>query len=88
MMPNMPKDGSPSIWYLAEHFGNLTRVTVNLTSRSSAALAKAIDITADSETNVINRAIRVYAYLAVLELDGRVFIVESPDGSHSKLIFV
>jgi hypothetical protein len=43
---------------------NLVRLTVNLTKRSDAALQLASDLTGDSKTDTVNRALQVYAYLA------------------------
>src|SRR5260370_37828439 len=45
------------------HRGDLQRVTVNLTPRSGHALEMAVKRTGDSQTDTINRAIQVYAYL-------------------------
>lgn len=55
--------------------GALERVTVNLTPRSSKALAAVVDLTGDSRTDAINRAIQVYAFMEeVLNSDGDVLV--------------
>jgi hypothetical protein len=50
--------------------GVLERVTVNLTPRSARALELATQLTGDSKTDVINRAIQVYAYLEHVSSNG------------------
>lgn len=41
----------------------LEKVTVNLTRRSADALDKTIAATGDSKTDVINKALQLYAFL-------------------------
>lgn len=41
----------------------LVRVAANLTPRAVQALEQAIETTGDTQTDTINRAIQVYAYL-------------------------
>lgn len=43
--------------------GRFERVTVNLSPASSAALDRAVEITGDSKTDTINRALQIYAML-------------------------
>jgi hypothetical protein len=58
----------------------LARVTVNLTSRSTEALEGAVAITGDSQTDTINRALQVYAYLErILKDGGAVYTRDAPD---------
>ncbi|WP_409461883.1 hypothetical protein [Amycolatopsis sp. GA6-003] len=60
--------------------GGLERVTVNLAPRASRALERAVNITGDSKTDTINRALQVYAYLEeVWAKDGQVLVRNSPD---------
>jgi hypothetical protein len=60
--------------------GSLERVTVNLTSRSSRALELVAELTGDSKTDTINRALQVYAYLEQVTLDGgALYLRESAD---------
>lgn len=62
--------------------GTLERVTVNLTPRSARALELATQLTGDSKTDAINRAIQVYAYLEhVTSEGGSVHVRESPEDS-------
>ena len=42
---------------------SLEKVTVNLTTRSVAALEKAVEVTGDSKTDVINKALQVYSFI-------------------------
>jgi hypothetical protein len=61
--------------------GPLERVTVNLTVRASRALDQAAQITGDSKTDTINRALQIYAYLEqVTDSGGAIYVRESPDG--------
>ncbi|MEO7613503.1 MAG: hypothetical protein ABIS86_05875 [Streptosporangiaceae bacterium] len=41
----------------------MERVTVNLTRRSADALYESVDLTGDSKTDTINRALQVYAFI-------------------------
>jgi hypothetical protein len=62
--------------------GSLERVTVNLTPRSVKALDEVVTITQDTKTDVINRALQVYAYLEKIMKDGGTVYLreaESPD---------
>ncbi len=60
--------------------GSLQRVTVNLTPRSCQALDQAMKLTRDSQTDTINRAIQVYAYIVnITENRGTLYVRD--DGS-------
>jgi hypothetical protein len=60
--------------------GPLERVTVNLVARASRALQRLVDLTGDSKTDAINRAVQVCAFLEEVESNGGdVFIRESKD---------
>jgi hypothetical protein len=64
----------------------LSRVTVNLTSRSAQALDQASELTGDSKTDTINRALQVYAYLEqVIQAGGDILVRESA-GAEPQLI--
>jgi hypothetical protein len=66
--------------------GPLERVTVNLVARASRALQRLSDLTGDSKTDSINRAIQVYAYLEEVNANGGdVYVRESKD-SDLKLV--
>lgn len=55
----------------------LERITVNLTQRSWSALEAAVEITGDTKTDTINRAVQIYAYLEqVIRQRGSVHVRE------------
>lgn len=54
---------------------NLDRVTVNLTPRASSAMHTAMEISGDSKTDVLNAAVKVYAYLQQIQADGGTVLV-------------
>jgi hypothetical protein len=55
------------------------RVTVNLTSRSTQALDETVASSGDTQTDVINRAIQVYAYLEAAMAKGEQIFLEHPE---------
>lgn len=57
----------------------LARVTANLTARSARALEEAVAITGDSQTDTINRALQVYAYLEKVQAEGGEVYTRKPD---------
>jgi len=57
--------------------GGLERVTVNLIPRASRALEQAGQLTGDSKTDTINRAIQVYAYLEEVWANGGSILVRN-----------
>lgn len=66
--------------------GPLERVTVNLTPRAARALEQAAELTGDTKTDTINRALQVYAYLEQVTHDGgAIYVRETPEGE-SQLI--
>jgi hypothetical protein len=66
--------------------GGLERVTVNLIPRASRALEQAGQLTGDSKTDTINRALQVYAYLEEVWSKGGSVLVEI-DGKRTELKF-
>jgi hypothetical protein len=56
----------------------LTKVSANFVPRAMHALDLASEITGDSRTDVLNRAVQVYAYLAQMTKEGRLIFVEDP----------
>ncbi|SNT61972.1 hypothetical protein SAMN05216276_108634 [Streptosporangium subroseum] len=67
----------------------LERVTVNLTARSSQALDHAIEVTGDSKTDAINRAIQVYAFIEeILSNGGVAYVRPSSDAELERLRFI
>lgn len=69
--------------------GPLTRVNVNLTQRTVAALDSAVAKTGDSRTDTINRAIQVYDLVQDLlrNGDGRSLLIKYPSGE-SERVFI
>lgn len=59
--------------------GGLERVTVNLIPRASRALEQAVELTGDSKTDAINRALQVYAYLEQVWADGGAILAKNGD---------
>lgn len=53
----------------------LERVTVNLTPKAVKALASACEMTGDSKTDTINRALRLYAYVEQVKAEGKRLMV-------------
>lgn len=67
--------------------GPLERVTVNLTPRAARALEQAGQITGDTKTDTINRALQVYAYLEQVTRDGgAIYVRESAADTEPHLI--
>lgn len=65
----------------------MERVTLNLVPRASRALAKVIDLTGDSKTDCVNRALPVYAYIEqVLADGGRITVQETSEDEPIRLI--
>ncbi|WP_345439254.1 hypothetical protein [Actinoallomurus vinaceus] len=68
--------------------GPLERVTVNLTPRSAKALDDVVQLTRDTKTDVINRALQVYAYVEKIMYDGgAVYIREAESEDLERLKF-
>jgi len=62
----------------------LERITVNLTPRSSSALALAAELCGDTKTDTINRAIQIYAYIEQVTRDGGSIHVQEQNGTESE----
>lgn len=66
---------------------DLDRVTFNLVPRASRALAEVMEVTGDSKTDCVNRALPVYAYIEqVLARGGRITVQETGDDEPIRLI--
>jgi hypothetical protein len=64
----------------------LERVTVNLAARASRALRRVSELTGDSRTDCINRAIEVYGYLQeVIDQGGSIYVRESEKSEIQRL---
>jgi hypothetical protein len=60
--------------------GPLEKITVNLTPRTVAALELLVEVTGNSKTDSINRAIQIYSYLeTVWSQGGAVYVRENAD---------
>lgn len=62
----------------------LVRVTVNLTPRAAHALDLAAELSKDSKTDTINRAIQVYAYLEQINVRGGAIYIQESENSKMK----
>ncbi len=68
---------------------DLTRINVNLTPRSVAALEFACELTGDNRTDTLNRSVQVYAYVSKLMSEGKLIFAEDPTaGTRERLIFL
>lgn len=71
----------------AQEGNSLDRVTINLVPRASRALAEVMDLTKDSKTDCVNRALPVYAYIEkVLASGGSLTVQEGPDAEPCRLV--
>jgi hypothetical protein len=62
------------------------KVTVNLTGRSVKALEEAVAVTGNSKTEVINKAVQIFAYiLEHIDAGGAVYVRE-PGGKEAERI--
>ena len=65
---------------------SLEQVTVNLVDAASHALRQASDLTQLSKTDVINRALQLYAYIEQVMHDGGAVFVQSAGSSEPQQI--
>ncbi len=66
--------------------GSPERVTVNLTARASRALEIATDLTGETKTDAINRALQIYAYLEQVNAHGgAIYAREAADAELERL---
>jgi len=66
-----------------------TRLTVNLTERSATALNEASDLTGDTRTDVVNRALQMYAWMMQLHHgSGAVYVRRGPDADLERVRFL
>ena len=66
--------------------GPLERVTVNLTARAARALELATNLTGDSKTDTINRALQIYAFLEEASAKGgAIYVREGKDTELERL---
>ncbi|PKW18603.1 hypothetical protein [Saccharopolyspora spinosa] len=68
--------------------GSLAKVTVNLTPRALQALGEVAEITGDSKTDTINRALQLYAFVEkTIAKGGSVHLRESADSELQQIRF-
>ena len=69
--------------------GPLARVTVNLTARSTQALDELVELTGDTQTDTINRALQIYAHLErTARNGGSLYVRETTSSELVKLQFL
>jgi hypothetical protein len=67
----------------------LRKITVNLTPRACAALDQAVKLTGDNQTDTLNRAIQVYAYIMnITQNDGDVYVRDAGHDELERLLVV
>jgi hypothetical protein len=71
MPTRAPEDLSPATGRSGG--SHVERVTVNLNTRASEALEQVANLTGETKTDAINRALQVYALLHQLQDDGGAF---------------
>lgn len=66
-----------------------TKVSANFVNRAIAALEVASEITGDNQTDVLNRSVQVYAYIAKMVHEGKLIFVEDPTtGARERLVLL
>ena len=63
--------------------GSLERVTVNLTARSAAALTATAELTSETRTDVINKALQLYGFLRPPHDNGGAIYIREPNGKET-----
>ncbi|MGI8336072.1 hypothetical protein ACRYCC_39535 [Actinomadura scrupuli] len=67
----------------------MERVTVNLTARASEALRESVEVSGDTKTDTINRALLVYAFLqGVMREGGAVYTKSGDTGELERVRFL
>jgi hypothetical protein len=61
--------------------GPLERITVNLTGRASRALDLATELTGDTKTDTVNRALQIYAFMEQITANGGSVYVKEAAGA-------
>jgi len=62
------------------HMSELTRITVNLTEKSTRALDWLSDDTSLNRTDIVNRALQLYRYVQEATNTGAELHIKRPDG--------
>jgi len=64
----------------------LERITVNLTGRAARALDLATELTGDTKTDTVNRALQIYAYLEQVTANGgSIYVREATESELERL---
>jgi hypothetical protein len=66
----------------------LERVTVNVTGRAAHALDLVAELTGDTKTDALNRALQIYAYLEQVTARGGSVYVRKAAGAEPELLEV
>jgi hypothetical protein len=64
----------------------LTMLKANITPRSSVALNEAAQVNGESRTNVINRAIQIYALLTRMMRAGWEVVLRNPENGYERRV--
>lgn len=65
------------------------RITVNVTRSGADALKSVIEITEESKTDAIMRALRIYAMLCAIQAEGgAIYVQRPPDHEMEKVILI
>ena len=68
--------------------GAYERLTVNLTQRSAEALAKAAELSGDTKTDTVNRALQTYAFIREAVASGGTVLVRTSDSQVEAIKFL
>lgn len=66
----------------------LTRLTVNLIPKAAAALDEAVELSGDSRTDTINRAVQAYAFMLKAHQGGGFYVRQGPGGELFRVEFL
>jgi hypothetical protein len=80
-----PAEPVPPIGRRGRNQGPITKLTVNVTARSIHALEVGAELNADTETDTVNRALQVYAFLTHFTAQGCDLLLRHPDGELEKI---
>jgi len=66
----------------------MERITVNLNQRGAAALKAVMDLTEDSKTDCINRAVTIYAFIEKVLSEGCSVLVQESDSTEPQRLVI
>lgn len=66
----------------------MTKLTVNITPRATAALDAAATANSETKTNVVNRSIQAYAFLTRMLNEGWDLVLRDNDGREQRVQFL